>query len=643
MTGVQLLARSVLLLVALLCAGACRSGCGRSAALAQLEKAEGTVDRDHAAKLQVWTRAPIGAEFFEGDAIRTAIRASAVVRLDDGSRAALQAETIVRFLSTKPGSGEHGLDVVAGEAVIEVGSDGMKLRTSVGLASLDSNTRIRLAKTTRGVRYEVLVGKARVDTTNGPRELTRGSSIEVGLGDAILDLDRMPAPSAVPATPAPAASEVPDDPTAAIALEVSGPGVTLTPPDGKTPEPLTAGAHAVKPGSTVTVPKGRTAVASRGNQRATLGGAGRFVIAEPGGSFVRADSGQVSVLQAPGAVSISVPGGVIITQRESTAGVSVHGKSGSKVSVSVGEVEVRTDQGTETLHAGEEAELRVGGRVDVAGRGPAYAEITITAGEALTVHDPKPPTAVGVRFGDKCPRGAIVELLRGAAKVASSSGQGSANMAVPAGSHPYRVRCLSESGVGTAVAAKGSIAVRRDSGTAPLPKKAPLSLVDADGRTYTVLYQNQLPSISLRWRDAPSAGSFTLEVSGATRKTVNTAQASYTFKSGDLAEGRHQLVFSGGGKRSRSTTLVIRFDNATPAAHITSPADQSFSAGASVTVSGVALPGWTVSVQGQTLEMDAQARFSGQVVAPAHALVIRFAYPGRGVRYYLRRAAGASQ
>jgi hypothetical protein len=348
------------------------------------------------------------------------------------------------------------------------------------------------------------------------------------------------------------------------------------------------------------------------------------------------------VEQAPGPVSISVPGGVIITKRESTAGVSVRGKSGAKVEVSVGEVEVRTDQGTETLHAGEEADLGAGGKVDIGGRGPAYAELTITAGEALTVHDPRPPTAVGVRFGDKCPRGAIVELLRGGAKIASSSGQDSANLAVPAGSHPYRVRCLGDSGVGTAVAAKGAISIRRDSGTAPLPKSAPLSLVDADGRTYTVLYQNQLPSISIRWRDAPSAGTFTLEVSGATRKLVSPAQASYTFKSGELAEGTHQLVFAGGGKRSRSTTLVIRFDNATPAAHITSPVDQGFSAGASVTVAGVALPGWTVSVQGQTLEMDAQARFSGQVVAPPHALVIRFAYPGRGVRYYLRRAAGQS-
>jgi hypothetical protein len=562
-----------------------------------------------------------------------------VVQLDDGSRAALTADTIVRFLGTAPGSGERGLDVVSGEATLEVGSNGMKLRTSVGLASLESNARVRLGKTARGVRFQVLVGRAEVDTADGPRSVTPGTSIEIGVGTAVLD----PAPSASAAPPpAPAPTAAPSEPTGDVVVEVTGKGATSTAPGTNKAAPLATGSHPLPAGSTVTLPKGTTATVTRGNQRARLTGAGRFVVAEPGGALVRTDGGRVTVEQAPATVSISVPGGVIVTKEQSTAEVTAKGKSGSKVTVSVGEVEVRTDKGSETLHAGEEAELGTAGAVAVAGRGPDYAELSAGAGESLAVSDPKPPTAVGIRFGDQCPHGAIVELLRGSTKVASSSGQGSANLAVPAGNHQYRVRCLTDKGVSDAVAARGALAVRRDSGTGALPRSAPLSIVDTDGRSYTVLYQNQLPNIRVRWRDAPTTGSFTLEVTGATHKVVHASEPAYSFRSGELAEGTEQLTFSGGGKRSRSTTLVIRFDNAAPAAHITSPADRSFQAGASVTVSGVALPGWTVSVQGQTLEMDGQSRFSGQVVAPAHAFAIRFAYPGRGVRYYLRRAAGAS-
>jgi len=122
---------------------------------------------------------------------------------------------------------------------------------------------------------------------------------------------------------------------------------------------------------------------------------------------------------------------------------------------------------------------------------------------------------------------------------------------------------------------------------------------------------------------------------------VTTGSPSYSFAVGALGEGEHALTFEGGGARSKSTSLVIRFDNAAPTASITSPADGSFAAGARVTVSGTALPGFVVSVGSETLEQDAQNRFSKVVAAPAGqgALPIRFAQPQRGVHYYLRRSA----
>jgi hypothetical protein len=89
----------------------------------------------------------------------------------------------------------------------------------------------------------------------------------------------------------------------------------------------------------------------------------------------------------------------------------------------------------------------------------------------------------------------------------------------------------------------------------------------------------------------------------------------------------------------------IRFDNATPAASIVSPADGSFGPGAQVKVAGTAAPGSTVSVGGVELTQDDQHRFSGDVQAPSaeRALAIRFVHPQRGAHIYLRRPAGANR
>ena len=106
---------------------------------------------------------------------------------------------------------------------------------------------------------------------------------------------------------------------------------------------------------------------------------------------------------------------------------------------------------------------------------------------------------------------------------------------------------------------------------------------------------------------------------------------SCVFGAGALQEGTHSFVFEGGGKRSRSTTLVIRFDNAAPTASITSPPNGGFAAGGSTLIAGTALPGGTVSVGGKELPRHEQQRFSGQGQAPAgqRALVIRFSHPQR--------------
>jgi hypothetical protein len=271
-----------------------------------------------------------------------------------------------------------------------------------------------------------------------------------------------------------------------------------------------------------------------------------------------------------------------------------------------------------------------------------YADISIAAGASIMVHDPEPPTAIGIDVQSQCPNVGIVELLRGSKAVASAVGKGTTSLAIPAGKHDYQVRCLSESGELSEALARGNMTVVRDSGTEALAKTPPATGVNVDGRSYTVLYQNRLPAVTLRWPNAPTATSYVINVSSPDGpKQISTTLPVHTMKSGALVEGTHQFQFqASNGRTSRSTTVAIRFDNAAPKASIRSPASGGFAPGGAVSVSGTALPGWKVSVGGTSLPMDSQHRFSGQAVAGSRGLVLRFEHESRGVHHYLRRASG---
>jgi hypothetical protein len=259
------------------------------------------------------------------------------------------------------------------------------------------------------------------------------------------------------------------------------------------------------------------------------------------------------------------------------------------------------------------------------------------------VHDPRPPTAVGFIVPGSCSGAAFLDLGKGGGLV----GEKRINAPLKSGAHRYSLHCIGSDGKPGEALAKGVISVVADSGTRLLPKSAPATTVEADGRNYTVLYQNQMPKIVARWSKAPPSGPFTLSVksSSGRMQSISSQTSSHTFGSGSLGEGVHKLTFEGGGRRSKTTTVDIRFDNATPTASLSSPANGSFGPGSQVLVAGTALPGWVITVNGVALPMDAQQRFSGSAAVPGgeQALVIRFAHGQRGTHYYLRRVAGSSR
>jgi len=263
---------------------------------------------------------------------------------------------------------------------------------------------------------------------------------------------------------------------------------------------------------------------------------------------------------------------------------------------------------------------------------PSRAHIALSAGETVTIHDVSPPTAVRLDLPAGC-GGDTTVTLSSAGRGVRYQGSGTIIVSVPAGRFRYTFRC------GSGQAPAGTITVRRDDGSSRLESVPPRNLFDADGRQYDVLYQNALPIVTFRWNSG-GAGPYQVEVvTGGRTRMLPADSRSHTIDSGGLRDGEHRLTYVAGDRRSPTTTVRVRFDNAAPTAHIREPRG-AVSRG-TVHVSGQAIEGATVAVGGTPLALDGDHRFEGDVTPPAEldALAIRFAHPRSGVHYYLRRVS----
>jgi hypothetical protein len=261
----------------------------------------------------------------------------------------------------------------------------------------------------------------------------------------------------------------------------------------------------------------------------------------------------------------------------------------------------------------------------VLGDGVASADLSVKAGSSFVVHDPTPPVSVGFVTSSVC---------AGPARLSTPTQQtealGQANLRLERGQHAYEVRCLDQPNV---IAAKGMVRVLQDAGTLSLPLFAPTATVATDGRRYTVMYQHRLPNVTVSWPTAPAAEGYTLLVDG---RRIEARVASYTLSS--LSRGTHRVLFSASTtppRQSRETTIEVAYDAQAPAARVSEPA-VGFDAAESVTIGGQALPGWSVSVGEQALQLDAQHKFRAELDGRG-AIPITFSHPSHGVHYYLRR------
>lgn len=308
-------------------------------------------------------------------------------------------------------------------------------------------------------------------------------------------------------------------------------------------------------------------------------------------------------------------------------------QAGEKVLVSEGSVKLELAEGR---RAAEELP-----RGPVEGTLPS-GDVDLVAGSNVIVHDPEPPTKVRFLFGAICNE-AVVRFpgldrpqMRGQRGVSEPFGEGT---------YPYAVHCVDASGQEEPKAQGGTVTILKDSGLKTIAPSPPSTLIEVNGRQYTVLYQSQLPQLAFRWSDAPPGATdikLYLSTGGKTR-TLASPSSTYGFASGALSEGTYQAYFEGGGQISPRTVVAIAFDNATPIATFSGSDGGRVSAGSSITVSGSALPGWSVTIDGQPLGQDAEGRFSAMQKVPekGRPIAVELSHAERDRHVYLRRPSGA--
>ena len=632
-------------------------GCGRCGtcspdALATLRETEGPVWRDEAGAVGRWHDARRGDAFSLGDGLKTGAQATAVLELRGGGRIQVAPKTILRFSAGPPGRDAPRIGVETGEVELLGGASGQRFSTELGLALLEPGSRVRIRAGGQRVSLQVQVGRAVLERAGERRELNVSEGVRLEIGSAQLEpltpratdagVERQgPADDAVPLDAglpdgavdagAPDATTV----TPSVAeLQVLRGTALLTPPGAERPERLRRrdGTTSLTPGARVRAMRGARATVRRSGGTTMLLGAAIQVEADRD----VLQQGTVRLEAADGELRLATDGGQVLARPQAQASVRL--QRGTAIVRALRGRVVLEGRKRVQLGPGEEARLLADGRVELPERAVDRFHLVVPPGERFTVRIARPPVAVGFRVGTKCEEVATVELMRGRRVTARAHGRDVVGLLVPAGSYRYRVRC----GDGRTVA-EARLRVVRDAGRAPLPRTPPSTLVDADGRRYVVLYQNLLPELLVRWKDAPESGRYVLHVErqgGGTARTFPAQRPRVTLPSGTLREGRYTVWFEADGRRSARTPVRIGFDNAATVASLRAPKDGAFAPGEDVLVQGVALSGWQVSVGGQEIPLDEQARFEARVSVPPErlGLAIRMAHPSRGVQYYVRRA-----
>lgn len=574
-----------------------------------------------------WQVAEIGAKYFLGDAARTAESTALLEVAGGGATLAMQPHTVLRF--GKKG-GDRRLVVEAG-AVDLTGNGSYGLQ--IGEVRLGNGT-VRIAAGAGKNTIELRVGEAQLATASGTEVLHVGIRNELGVGpiSVVPTVDAGVPDSAAAPPPPPVEPE-------RVALVFTG-RVEADRPSEPGWRALAPGTAQLEAGAKVRLGRGATAKLTARGTTLELGGGASAAIADD--LAFSLESGRASA-SASADSAVTLPGGAMALR--GTAG----GTADARFDAGPRETRVTMQRAGGTLSGapgtslamrrGESAVITRAGAIRVIDAIPSTFDFRVAAGESLTVHDPRPPTAVQFQFGARCADGGVIELDRDARFLTprQSGGKEVANLRVERGAWWYRLRCTVGGTEGRPVAG-GRISVVRDAATRALPKLRPPNDIEADGRRWSITYQSVLPDLRVQVRG--TGARYRLHVAqGGKAEQFDSAQSVITIPGTKLKEGTYTYWAEiDGVKQNKISTLVIDFDQTAAQVYIESP-QNGVPWSDDIDVRGAVLPGWTAAVESVPIPIDRQRRFSARVGAPSGAaLAIRVSHPQRGIHYYLRRA-----
>jgi hypothetical protein len=616
--------------------GACSKG---PSVIAELTKAEGPVERQDGGA--AWRAAELGTRYYIGDAARTA-EGAATLEIGGGAQIVMQGHTVLRFGGK---AGERKISVEAG-AIDLAGTGSYSL--DIGDVTLSRNGKVRI--TSRGggrSSVELTIGEAQVATNGQTFDLAVGKPVDVD-GAA-----KVPADAGVRAARPPAADAGEPPPDVAVdavdavaeavsdaTIEVTGRRAELLAPGAATWQPLPAGAGKLARGSAIRLGAGTTARLGAGGTALELAGGARARLGDDGAFALELGAARAAAAAEP--ATIAVPGGRVelggSPRAPAEARLEITGHE-TKIAMLRGGAKLTGGSGASlAMTRGESASLTRAGQIRVIEAIPSYFDLRAVAGESLTIHDPRPPTAVQFQFDGKCPGGGIIEVDRDprfrTAKL--SSGHDFANVMVGSGAWSYRLRCTANGAEGSAVAS-GRVTAIRDDGRRPLPKNQGINDIDADGRNYRISYQSAIPNLAVHVKTPGRLHRLHLAAAGK-EQTFDSSTPSITVPGAQLHEGTYTYwVDRDGVKQDKVSTLTIDFDQTAPQVYIELPINGQPWTG-ELEVRGAVLPGWAAAVGAISIPVDRQRRFTAKVGIPAgSALAIRLSHPQRGVHYYLRR------
>jgi hypothetical protein len=613
-----------------MCLALCASSC-KPSPIAELDKvAAGTVKRAETGTQ--WQPAAPGTAYFGGNAAYTPHASRAELTIASTARIVMLEDTVIRFKGT---ARRPELVVELGAITVASGAQSLEL----GNVKLDPNSAVKISSQGGRSTIELTVGTGRVDASAQVTDLVSGKPVDGSDGAPIaVDAGVRDAPVVVDVPPPP--SEPPPTVPTGATVEIIGKRAELLAPGTTLWKPLPQGAGALEPGSEIRVGAGTTAKLVAGGTTVDIATSARVKLAEDR-TFALAQGPAVIEAIAPGTVAL--PGGAVAFSATPTgpaqARIDVGSRDSKITMVRAGSKLTGASGAALAIARGESALLTRTGTIRTLDAIPTYFDLRIEAGESLTIHDPRPPTAVQFQFDAKCPDGGLIEVDRNGqfrtAKI--SAGHEFANVMIGAGDWAYRLRCTVNGSEAGAAAASGRISARRDDGRRPLPKGPGINDIDADGRNYRISYQSTIPGLVVHLGNSGSANRLHL-AAGGKEQTFDSTAPTISVPASQLHEGTYTYwVDRNGVRQDKVSTLTIDFDQTAPQVYIESPVNAQPWSG-DIDVRGAVLPGWTASVDAIAIPLDNQRRFSAKVGTPSgNALAIRLSHPQRGVHYYLRR------